>query len=146
MPGVPVAPDGCVAFESRRTRTGAEHLRSVGAQVYDVPSPTADGRLVLPGEIMTSKRALASCTLAGALACLLPAVSPGQDLEANKALARRFYENVWFSNNPAVVDDIVAPEYVIHDVGGVDGLREQASRATGHRGLLLAERRHGGPH
>jgi predicted ester cyclase len=56
----------------------------------------------------------------------LPAVSSGQDVEANKALARRFYENVWFSNNPGVVDEIVAPEYVIHDVGGIDGLREPA--------------------
>ena len=27
--------------------------------------------------------------------------------EANKALARRFYEEVWFSRNPAAVDELV---------------------------------------
>lgn len=47
--------------------------------------------------------------------------------EANKAIARRFYENVWFSNNLEVVEELVASEYVIHDVGGLDGAREPAS-------------------
>jgi predicted ester cyclase len=51
----------------------------------------------------------------------------GQSEEANKALARRFYENVWFANSPSVVDELVAPEYVIHDIGDLKGLREPAS-------------------
>ena len=41
----------------------------------------------------------------------------GEIEEQNKALARRFYEEVWFKNNPAVVDELVAPTYVAHDIG-----------------------------
>ena len=41
----------------------------------------------------------------------------GEVEEQNKALARRFYEEVWFKNNPAVVDELVAPTYVAHDIG-----------------------------
>ncbi|HVF29468.1 MAG TPA: ester cyclase [Pyrinomonadaceae bacterium] len=37
--------------------------------------------------------------------------------EQNKALARRFYEEVWFKNNPAAVDELVAPTYIAHDTG-----------------------------
>lgn len=41
----------------------------------------------------------------------------GEIEEQNKALARRFYEEVWFKNNPAAVDEIFAPTYVAHDIG-----------------------------
>ena len=41
----------------------------------------------------------------------------GELEEQNKALARRFYEEVWFKNNPAVVDELVAPTYIAHDTG-----------------------------
>ncbi|HEX6123748.1 MAG TPA: nuclear transport factor 2 family protein [Pyrinomonadaceae bacterium] len=41
----------------------------------------------------------------------------GEVEEQNKALARRFYEEVWFKNNPAVVDELVAPTYIAHDTG-----------------------------
>lgn len=41
----------------------------------------------------------------------------GEVEEQNKALARRFYEEVWFKNNPAVVDELVAPTYIAHDIG-----------------------------
>ncbi|NNE98739.1 MAG: SnoaL-like domain-containing protein [Pyrinomonadaceae bacterium] len=44
--------------------------------------------------------------------------------EKNKALARRFYEKVWFSNNPEVVDEIVASEYVVHDIGDRKAVKE----------------------
>lgn len=44
-------------------------------------------------------------------------VFAGEIEEQNKALARRFYEEVWFKNNPAVVDELVAPTYVAHDIG-----------------------------
>jgi predicted SnoaL-like aldol condensation-catalyzing enzyme len=41
----------------------------------------------------------------------------GELEEQNKALARRFYEEVWFKNNPAVLDELVAPTYIAHDIG-----------------------------
>lgn len=44
----------------------------------------------------------------------------------NKALAKRFYEKVWFSDNPEVVDEIFAPEYVVHDIGDRKGIIEVA--------------------
>jgi predicted ester cyclase len=62
-----------------------------------------------------------------ALLLTVPASVRAQDTERNKALARQFYEEVWFSPNTAAVHELVAPDYVIHDVGGVDGFREAAS-------------------
>ena len=35
--------------------------------------------------------------------------------EANKALVRRFYEEVWGSGNYDVADEVFAPDYVRHD-------------------------------
>jgi predicted SnoaL-like aldol condensation-catalyzing enzyme len=53
--------------------------------------------------------------------------SPGRETEANnKALARRFYEQLWFSRNPSVVDDLFAPTYVVTDVGDRKGVTEPA--------------------
>lgn len=46
--------------------------------------------------------------------------------ERNKELARKFYEKVWFSNDPKVVDEIFAPEYVAHDIGERKDIREPA--------------------
>ena len=46
--------------------------------------------------------------------------------QQNKALARRFYEQVWFSNNPAAVDEIFAPTYVVHDTGDRKNATENA--------------------
>ncbi len=66
---------------------------------------------------------------AGCLALLLltPALAgAAQAEESNKALARRFYEQVWFSRNPAAVDDLVAAEYVVHDIGDLKAVREPA--------------------
>lgn len=49
---------------------------------------------------------------------LSPVLAFAGELEdQNKALARRFYEEVWFKNNPAVVDELVAPTYIAHDIG-----------------------------
>lgn len=62
---------------------------------------------------------------------LVPNQGAAQDPEANKAIARRFYENVWFANNPEVVNELVAPEYVVHDIGGLEGVREPASAQAG---------------
>jgi predicted SnoaL-like aldol condensation-catalyzing enzyme len=58
---------------------------------------------------------------------LVPVSASAQSEEVNKALARRFYEEVWFSRNPAAVDELVAPEYVIHDIGDQKAAREPAS-------------------
>ena len=49
-----------------------------------------------------------------------------QQEETNKMLARRFYEQVWFSNNPAVVDELFAPTYVATDIGNRKGVTEPA--------------------
>ena len=40
--------------------------------------------------------------------------------EANKALVRRFYEEVWGSGNYDVADEVFAPEYVRHDLRAGD--------------------------
>lgn len=37
--------------------------------------------------------------------------------EKNKATIRKFYEKLWFSNNPEVADEVFASEYVAHDIG-----------------------------
>ncbi len=54
------------------------------------------------------------------------AAAPTQQ-EVNKALATRFYNEVWFSRNPDVVDEIIAPNYTIHDIGDNKGLTEPAA-------------------
>ncbi|MBC7899059.1 MAG: nuclear transport factor 2 family protein [Saprospiraceae bacterium] len=46
-----------------------------------------------------------------------PVVFGGEVEEGNKALARRFYEEVWFKRNTAAVDELVAPTYIVHDTG-----------------------------
>jgi predicted SnoaL-like aldol condensation-catalyzing enzyme len=46
--------------------------------------------------------------------------------ERNKALARRFYEQVWFSHNLSAVDELVAPTYVVHDIGDRKAVTEPA--------------------
>src|SRR5262249_912671 len=39
------------------------------------------------------------------------------DIEHNKAIARRWSEELWGQGNLAVADEIIAPEYVRHDPG-----------------------------
>jgi predicted SnoaL-like aldol condensation-catalyzing enzyme len=70
-----------------------------------------------------------------ALLLSMPADAVAQDEEANKALARRFYEQVWFSRNPAAIDALVAPVYRVHDIGARKGVREPAAEQK-----LIAER------
>jgi predicted SnoaL-like aldol condensation-catalyzing enzyme len=67
--------------------------------------------------------------LSWGLAVLLatPLMAAAQSEESNKALARRFYEEVWFSRNPAAVDELVAPDYVVHDIGDDKAVRNPAS-------------------
>lgn len=54
-------------------------------------------------------------------------VFAGEVEEQNKALARRFYEEVWFKNNPAAVDELVAPTYIAHDIGDRKNSMEPSS-------------------
>ncbi|MEO8574557.1 MAG: nuclear transport factor 2 family protein [Pyrinomonadaceae bacterium] len=65
-----------------------------------------------------------------ALTCLLLLLPPfafaGEIEDQNKALARHFYEEVWFKNNPAAVDEVVAPTYIAHDIGKRKNSMEQA--------------------
>jgi hypothetical protein len=78
------------------------------------------GELVM----VTGRTVLLVCLTAVLLA---PVSASAQSEEVNKALARRFYEEVWFSRNPAAVDELVAPEYVVHDIGDRKAVREPAS-------------------
>lgn len=51
--------------------------------------------------------------------------------EANKALIRRFYDQVWNKAEYWAADDLVAPEYVRHapqPITGRDGIREIVSQ------------------
>jgi predicted SnoaL-like aldol condensation-catalyzing enzyme len=55
-----------------------------------------------------------------------PLIAAAQSEEANRALARRFYEQVWFSRNLVAVDELVAADYVAHDIGDRKARREPA--------------------
>ena len=46
--------------------------------------------------------------------------------QINKALARQFYEQIWFSRNLSAVDDLVAQTYIVHDIGDRKGVTEPA--------------------
>ena len=48
------------------------------------------------------------------------------DVERNKALALEFYEQLWNTNNTERYVDLVADEYVIHDIGDDKGIVEPA--------------------
>ncbi len=43
--------------------------------------------------------------------------------EANKAIARRFYEAGWNQGNLAIFDELLAPNYVLHDPGFPEPIR-----------------------
>lgn len=45
---------------------------------------------------------------------------------ANKALARNFYQDLWFTNNTGKYADYVAETYVVHDTWGRKGVTEPA--------------------
>ncbi len=46
--------------------------------------------------------------------------------EQNKALARAFYEELWFSRNLDRYEDFLADTYVVHDIGDDKGVTEPA--------------------
>jgi len=47
-------------------------------------------------------------------------------LEANKEIARNFYQDLWFTNNTDKYIDYVAKEYVVHDIFDRKGVTEPA--------------------
>ncbi|WP_373400059.1 ester cyclase [Algoriphagus halophilus] len=53
-------------------------------------------------------------------------LSPTNIQERNKAIARNFYQDLWFSNNTDKYEEYVAPEYVVHDIGDRKGVTEPA--------------------
>ncbi len=74
----------------------------------------------------------------GLLALLLsaPIMAGTPSEETNKALARQFYEQVWFTRNLDAVDELVAPEYLVHDIGGRKGVVEPADEQKRTAGFL----------
>ncbi len=69
--------------------------------------------------------AFAAILAFGALAACSP--SSSEDVETrNKQVAQKFYEDLWFSNNTSTYADYVAETYVVHDVGPVKGVTENA--------------------
>ena len=46
--------------------------------------------------------------------------------ERNKAIARNFYQDLWFSNNTDKYAEYVASEYIVHDIGDRKGVTELA--------------------
>ena len=50
--------------------------------------------------------------------------------EDNKAIARRYWEEVWSTGNVAMVDEIVAPESLFHSGGSIN-TRDNEARKQG---------------
>ena len=48
--------------------------------------------------------------------------------EENKALVRRYWEEFFNKRNLAVIDELIAPNYVSHDSGGSESLGREAAR------------------
>lgn len=46
--------------------------------------------------------------------------------DQNKEIARKFYEDLWFTNNTDKYKDYVADSYVVHDIGDRKGVTEHA--------------------
>jgi len=67
--------------------------------------------------------------IAVALAALLSSTVIAADAdieERNKAVARAFYENLWFTDNTDRYAEYVADTYVVHDIGPNKGIEEPA--------------------
>ena len=71
--------------------------------------------------------ASAQTPAAGEEARSLPAGAGSDSVEdRNKALARAFYEDLWFSERTDRFDRYVADEYVVHDIGDNKNVTETA--------------------
>lgn len=82
------------------------------------------GLLILTSLSITTAGAAQSSSSEQNRAVVVPATTPQE--QTNKALARQFYEQVWFSRNLSAVDDLVAPTYIVHDIGDRKGVTEPA--------------------
>ena len=60
------------------------------------------------------------------LAPVVRAQESTSQLEANKELARNFYQDLWFTNNTDNYQLYVADEYVAHDIGDRENVVEPA--------------------
>lgn len=58
------------------------------------------------------------CLLALACSAITAGAQTGSTLEQNKALVRRFYEEVWSKGNLDFADQVFAEDYVRHDPRG----------------------------
>lgn len=75
--------------------------------------------------VIPTRQAFVPAILCLLLATASPAAEPGADKETqNKALARAFYQDLWFSRNTEKYDEYVAETYVIHDIGDDKGIVE----------------------
>ena len=63
--------------------------------------------------------------------------------EANKAVARRFYEDVWFAHKVEAVDELFAAEYVNHDPRDPDPGMRAAGRKVPRDTQKSLARQHG---
>ncbi len=52
--------------------------------------------------------------------------SPQDQSEINKEIARKFYEDLWFSDKTGNYSKYVADEYMVHDIGDRKGVIEPA--------------------
>ena len=66
--------------------------------------------------------------------------TPTADLEANKALARRFHDDIFDQGNLAAADEILTPDFVWHsppdEANPVRGAEEVKQQATYFRTLI----------
>lgn len=75
-----------------------------------------------------SRSALPSLVALGILLAVAPlAADPGAP-DRNKEVALSFYDDLWFHDRTDAYDRYLADQYVIHDIGGVDGVIEPAVR------------------
>ncbi|MET1259594.1 nuclear transport factor 2 family protein [Flagellimonas sp. DF-77] len=53
-------------------------------------------------------------------------IAPVDKTETNKEIARKFYQDLWFTNNTEAYADYVAESYVVHDIGDRKNMTEPA--------------------
>ena len=53
-------------------------------------------------------------------------IAPIDKTETNKDIARKFYQDLWFTNNTEAYTDYVAESYVVHDIGDRKNMTEPA--------------------
>lgn len=78
---------------------------------------------------MSRRRTLPSLLVLAFVAAAAPSGAAGSEAEdRNKETARSFYDDLWFHDRTDAYERYLADEYVIHDIGGIDGWTEPAVR------------------